>query len=275
MNQTVPRIAIGNPATASERTIVTSLNLDHPIRLVTFDLYDTLVEAMPPRWERFAIASTRAGLTADEMLFRAADRVAEDFYTRENGGTPIRDRSPEDIEAFRLAYTATMLEWAGLPHDAATARAVRDIYRGELDAIGWNYRVFDDVEPALDALAEAGVKRAVISNADADVTNFCLHMGFAKQMDLIVTSALVGWEKPDARTYFAALDPLEVAPGDALHIGDQALSDVAGAGAIWMAAALIDRYDRHTDWEHDALRVGSLMVLADLVIGHNRQFAVR
>jgi putative hydrolase of the HAD superfamily len=254
---------------------VTSIALDRPIRLVTFDLYDTLVEAMPPRWERFVTASTRAGLSADAMQFRAADRVAEDFYTRENGKTPIRDRAPEEREAFRLAYTATMLEAAGMPHDPVTVQAVRDIYRGELDAIGWNYRVFDDVSPALEALRGAGIQRAVISNADADVTAFCLHMGFAQQMDLIVTSALVGWEKPDPRTYFAALDPLGVAPEEALHIGDQALSDVAGARVIGMAAALIDRYDRHGDDEHDAIRVRSLADLAAMVIDHNRQFAFR
>lgn len=254
---------------------MTSIALDRPIRLVTFDLYDTLVEATPPRWERFVIASSRAGIEADAMRFREADRAAEDFYTRENGKTPIRDRAPGEIEAFRLAYTATMLQAAGLPHDPETTRAVRDIYRGELDAIGWNYRVFDDVAPALDALREAGVMLAVISNADADVTAFCLHLGFAKQMDLIVTSALVGWEKPDPRTFHAALDPLVVAPGEALHIGDQALSDVVGARAIGMAAALIDRYERHTDGEHDAIRVTSLTDLASLVIAHNHQFTLR
>lgn len=240
-----------------------------PISLVTFDLYDTLIEAETPRWERFAISAQRAGLDGDAMTFRAADRVAEDYYTIENGGIPIRDRSPEDIEAFRVTYTAKMLEAAGLAHDLETARQVRQIYVGELDAEGWKYRVFDDVMPALTMLEEAGIKRAVISNADADITEFCLHLGFARHMDLIVTSALVGWEKPDARTFFAALDPLEVAPEAAIHIGDQVLSDVAGARAIGMGAALIDRYNRHTDDEHDAVRVESLTQLAELVIAHN------
>ena len=240
-----------------------------PIELVTFDLYDTLVEADPPRWARFARAAQRAGIGGDVATFKAADRVAEDFYTQENGGIPIRDRSPEEIESFRLAYTATMLEAAGLPHDPETATRVRQIYVGEIDAMGWTYRVFDDVGPALRMLEEAGVKRAVISNADADVTEFCLHLGFAKHMDLIVTSALVGWEKPDPRTFYAALDPLMVEPESALHIGDQALSDVVGARAIGMHAAIIDRYDRHEDGEHDAIRVKSLTDLADLVIAHN------
>jgi putative hydrolase of the HAD superfamily len=246
---------------------------DRPIRLVTFDLYDTLVEADPPRWVRFARAAEQLGLDASAETFRNADRVAEDYYTVENGRLPIRDRSEQGVERFRLTYTARMLAAAGLPDDDATARRLRETYRSDLDAAGLTYRPYDDVLPALDALERHGVMRAVISNADADVTSFCLHMGFARHMDLIVTSALVGWEKPDSRTFFAALDPLEVAPGEAIHIGDQPLSDVAGARAIGMAAALIDRYGRHADDEHDAIRVGSLTELADAVIAHNRQFA--
>ncbi len=247
--------------------------IERPIRLVTFDLYDTLVEADPPRWVRYAKAAERAGLDGDADRFRVADRIAEDYFTVENGRLPIRDRSEQGVEAFRLNYNTRMLEAAGLPHDPETSHRVREMYVGEIDAVGWNYRVFDDVTPALETLERNGVKRAIISNADADVTAFCLHLGFSKHMDLIVTSALVGWEKPDKRTFFAALDPLEVAPEDAIHVGDQTLSDVAGARAIGMAAALIDRYDRHADGEHDAIRVRTLTELADAVIEHNRQFA--
>lgn len=253
---------------------MTKLATDRPVRLVTFDLYDTLVEADPPRWERFAAAARLGGISAAAGTFLAADRIAEDFYTLENGRNPIRDRSPGEIEQFRIDYTARMLEAADLPHDTGTALRVRDIYRGEIDAAGWNYRAFDDVLPALDRLEQNGVARAVISNADADVTAFCLHMGFAKHMNLIVTSALVGWEKPDPRTFFAALDPLEIAPEYAVHVGDQPLSDIAGARAIGMTAVLIDRYDRHCESELDVLRVRSLTELAEAVIEHNRDLVI-
>ena len=246
-----------------------------PIRLVTFDLYDTLVEADPPRWVRFASATNQLGLGGDAEAFKVADRAAEDFYTIENGKFPIRDRSADEKESFRIAYTARMLEEAGMPHNPETSRDVRRIYVSELDAVGWNYSVFEDVAPTMALLEANQISRAIISNADADVTNFCLRLGFAKHMDLIVTSALVGWEKPDARTFYAALEPLGVDAAEALHIGDQALSDVVGARAVGMGAAIIDRYDRHEDGESDAVRVSSLLQLAEQVIEHNAQFAVR
>jgi FMN phosphatase YigB (HAD superfamily) len=245
-----------------------------PIRLVTIDLYDTLIELDPPRWVRLASAAKRLGLPTDVDALRVADRIAEDFYTAENGSRPIRDRSPDERESFRLAHLARWLDAAGIPYDDQTLLELRQAYIDEFatEATRSNYRVFDDVTPTMLKLQEAGIKRAIISNADADVTELCTHLDFAHHMDAIITSALVGWEKPDPRTFYAALDHpmIDVAPTDAIHIGDQPGSDVAGAVAIGMRAALIDRYDRHEDNEHPAIRVRSLPELADLVIAHNQ-----
>src|SRR5688500_10481376 len=140
-----------------------------------------MIELVPPRWERLANALSRTGLTAEVEVLRAADRVAEDYYTIENGGVPIRDRGAEEREAFRLRYTAAWLEAADLPHDPETVGRVRREYLAEFETEpDWGtYRVFPDVLPALVRLRDAGVKRAVISNADADVTEFVTHLEFA------------------------------------------------------------------------------------------------
>lgn len=248
--------------------------LEDPIELVTFDLYDTLVEADPPRWVRFGQALEAAGLPVPIERIIEADREGEDHYTRENGRYPIRDRTPEEVQEFRLEQAWTYLNALGLPTDQDTVYRVQKHFWDETRKTGgWTYRAFKEVPRVLSYLEQHGIKRAVISNADADVTRFCLQMGFAEQMDLIVTSALVGFEKPDSRTFFAALEPLEVDPRRAIHVGDQHLSDVKGARAIGMGAALIDRYERHHPEEHDAVRVTSLMELAELVIAHNATFA--
>lgn len=239
-----------------------------PIRLVTFDLYDTLIEAEPPRWGRMANALAALGIPADLDALRTTDRIAEDFYTEENGRLPIRERPAAERDAFRDEYAARWLAAAGLPHDPATAQSVRRRYRAEFEG-GLVYRVFSDVMPALARLRAAGVKRAVISNADADVTALCTHLAFAHEMDAIITSATVGWEKPDPRTFHAALAATDTAPEYALHVGDQPRSDVIGALAIGMRAALIDRYDRHPHGEPPVLHVRDLTDLAEYVVRHN------
>ncbi len=237
-----------------------------PLELVTFDLYDTLIELHPPRWERLARACAAAGIETPVEALRDADRYSEDFYTTENGANPIRDRSAEEREAFRVRHMQIWLQAAGLPHDEATARDIRARYLSEFEteADYRSYRVFSDVLPALHRIRESGLKTAVISNADRDVTIICVHFEFAEQMDLIVTSALIGWEKPDPRTFQAAYETLSVDPGRCLHIGDQPKSDVAGALAVGMRAALIDRYRRHLDAEVPTF--ATLDEFADFVI---------
>jgi putative hydrolase of the HAD superfamily len=240
------------------------------IDLVTFDLYDTLIELNPPRWERLAAAARKQGIDADTIVLREADRVAEDYFTIENGRLPIRDRAQPEREAFRLELMRRWLEAAGLPHDPETTRAVRGAYISEFDEVPdhHHYRLFDDVLPALRTLRRAGVRTAVISNADADVTVVCTHFAFAPLMDLIVTSALVGYEKPDPRTYQAALEPLKVDPERAIHVGDQPKSDVVGALGVGMGAVLIDRYGRHDGV--DVPVVSTLSELADSVVAARR-----
>lgn len=244
--------------------------IDGPIELVTFDLYDTLVEADPPRWDRFHRALDLSGFSVSREDVIRADRSAENFYTIENGRYPIRDRNEGEVQEFRLAQARAYLKALDLPTDDDTTCTVQRHFRDETqNHAGWSYRAFKEVPQVLHYLERHHVKRAVISNADADVTRFCLHMGFASEMDIIITSALVGWEKPDSRTFFAALEPLGVSPERALHVGDQPLSDVVGARKIGMAAALIDRYDRFHDDEYPALRVRSLMQLAEHVVEYN------
>src|SRR5262245_58778650 len=104
-----------------------------PIRLVTFDLYDTLIELRPRRWERLAAALRRLGIAADPDTLRAADRIAEDYYTEENGRLPIRDRPRAEREAFRFRYMTIWLDAAGLPSDPATVRAAREGYLAEFE----------------------------------------------------------------------------------------------------------------------------------------------
>jgi HAD superfamily hydrolase (TIGR01549 family) len=239
--------------------MIATMDIDTgPIRLVTFDLYDTLIELHPARWERLSGVLTRFGIVHDPNVLKANDLVAEDYWTEINTIQPIRDRDPEIQDEIRIEYMRRWLEASGIIVDHDRAGTIRQNYRAEYEqrvrqavpGMVDGYRVFPDVNRTMQRLREAGVLVAVISNADDDVTDFCTRLQFAHEMDLIVTSALVGFEKPDVRTFQAALEPLDVAGPDALHIGDQPRSDVVGALASGMRAALIDRYRRHDPAYH-------------------------
>lgn len=249
--------------------------IEGPIRMVTFDLYDTLVEADPPGWVRFQRALTLAGLptfSLEESLRAYAS--GQEYYTHENSGNiPIRDRSQDGILEFRRNLTRVTMQALGLDPDDDTITRVQQHFQDESQPNKtYKYTAFEEVPDVLRQLKKAKIMRGVISNADNDVTRLCLREGFAEQMDIIVTSALVGWEKPDPRTFYAAIEPFNIPASSVLHVGDQIDSDISGARAIGMAAALLDRYDHYATAEIEGERVTSLMQLADIVIAYNASF---
>lgn len=262
-----------------ETRIVDTLG-QRPIELVTFDLYDTLIELHPKRWERLKTALDRIGVESNLDDLRTADIIAEDYFTIVNGAIPLRDRPAAERERLRLQYMTVWLEAAGIPHDELLVREARHNYMAEyetpavVDGPYGGYQVFADVMPATTRLHEAGLKTAIISNADSDVTDLCIHFDFARGMDLIVTSALIGYEKPHIKTYEAAFIPLGVDPAHALHIGDQPKSDVVGAHNAGMRAALIDRYRRHEPAAHDVPVFHGLDDLVDHVLAVNERAAL-
>ena len=53
--------------------------------------------------------------------------------------------------------------------------------------------------------------------------------GLLHYFETIVVSGEVGWAKPDPRIFAHALGQMEIAPGDALYVGDSTSHDLAGA----------------------------------------------
>ena len=83
----------------------------------------------------------------------------------------------------------------------------------------------------------------MVSNFDYTPTA-CLVLereGVADLFDTVIVSDEVGWRKPKAVIFELALRRLGVGPEQALMVGDRADIDVAGAQAVGMAAAWINR----------------------------------
>ena len=79
------------------------------------------------------------------------------------------------------------------------------------------------------------IKTGLISNAWSGLRSWITSQGFADAFDNMVISAEIGWVKPDARIYQAALQNLQVLPGEAVFLDDM-LRNVEGARKIGMHA---------------------------------------
>lgn len=191
-----------------------------PLRTITLDALGTLVELEPP-WEHLAAA---LGVEADQRLIGAVR--AEMAYYRDHSHTG-RDR--ESLEALRRRCAAVLSDGLGREVGVETMMgAIR-------------FRPYPDSGPALAELRARGLTLVCVSNWDCSLGQVLERCGLAEALDGVVSSAEAGARKPDPAIFTAALELAGCAPGEALHVGDTASEDVAGARAAGMAALLLDR----------------------------------
>ena len=80
-----------------------------------------------------------------------------------------------------------------------------------------------------------------VSNWDCSLPRVLERCGLDGLLDGTVTSAEAGSRKPDPGIFGAALELAGCEPSEALHVGDTAEEDVAGARAAGIRPLLIDR----------------------------------
>jgi putative hydrolase of the HAD superfamily len=224
------------------------------IRAVTFDAAGTLIEV---RWNPGAFAldcARNVGLRLDEAPAR--ERYERLLQTRWIEYT--RANETKDHELCRLWWRTLTLNWleslGEAQHiEAVMAEADRLLYGPEQT----QFRLFEDALPAVRKARKQGLKTAVVSNWDYSLHRVLEVLGARDEFDEVVASLEEGMEKPDPRLFRIALDRLEAAPGETLHVGDDPLDDVSGALGAGMRAVLLDR-------RRDFTKDGVLATLLDL-----------
>jgi REG-2-like HAD superfamily hydrolase len=100
------------------------------------------------------------------------------------------------------------------------------------------WAVAPGAEAALRRLRAAGVRTAVVSNWDTRLRPLLSDLGLTPLFDSVHVSAELGVDKPHPLIFNAALAALNVAPHEALMVGDDAANDVAGARGVGADALL-------------------------------------
>lgn len=237
-----------------------------PLRAITLDYWDTLYlgASVPERVRRRRegvgrmLEAIGVPLPAEqfEQLYRASAAEAERWWREEHRGYTSGDRI-RWILAELGVERPTECE-----HLAAACQLVDDTLveipppllpgaREALAALGERYR--------LAIVSDTGFAsgRAQDRLLERD--------GLLGAFDATLYSVDVGVAKPKPAIFHAALDALDVAPGEALHVGDNEFTDVAGALAVGMRAVRLDVVQERG--ETRAERVArSLTELADYLL---------
>lgn len=95
-------------------------------------------------------------------------------------------------------------------------------------------RLDPDALPLLESLRQRDIKTAIVSNspwgssASAWRNELARH-GLLERVDVSVFCGDVGWRKPNSAPFQRALELIQVAPADAIFVGDDPRWDVIGA----------------------------------------------
>lgn len=204
-------------------------------RAVTLDAMGTLVAIEPPGPRLQGSLARRLGLAVDLARCEGAMRVEMRHY---------RAHCVEARDAATLA--ALRLECASLLADAlALEVSGAELLPSLTDAIA--FHAYADAKPAIDELAAVGLRLAVVANWDVSLPDVLARLGLAERFEAIVTAAEVGAAKPDPAPFQAALERLGVEAGQSVHVGDDPVTDIAGARAAGFSAVLVDRSGRAPD----------------------------
>ena len=201
------------------------------IKAVFFDVDFTLIYPGPTfRGEGYQQFCARHGMSVDPSVFDQA--VLDASFLLDDAQDHIYD--PQLF----IRYTRHIIERMGGRGPGLDACAT-EIYREW--AACQHFSLYDDVDPTLSILAAGGLRLGLISNTHRCLTSFQSHFELEGLIAVAISSSQHGYMKPHPSIFEAALKLMNVAPQEAVMVGDSLKQDIAGARRIGMAAVLVNR----------------------------------
>ncbi|WOO82565.1 Haloacid dehalogenase-like hydrolase domain-containing protein 3 [Vanrija pseudolonga] len=240
-----------------------------PVRLVLFDVFDTLVTPRLPVHDQYAAEAVRLGLRVTPAGVKAGFRPA---FKEMNAQYPLYGKhsvpplTPEKWWS-TLIHKCMVHAGAGASEvdqkGSELAAALLKRFESEV-----GYRAFEDTMPTLRGLRELGIKTSVVSNADPRINLTLTALGIE---DLLSFPPTLSWDveasKPDREIFARACDACGEAMGEGvIMVGDELEADFGGATGAGIEGRLIRRSG---EWSEGAIReaeedLGSVNVVHSL-----------
>ena len=221
-----------------------------PIKAVLFDAGNTLVFIDR---ERTIPLLREAGAETGPERFREAECTALELISG-----LVDETSTGTEDDIWHQYFTTLFRENGVPEERLKEAGER-LTEMHHERHLWTH-VDDTTPPALEALRRAGIRLAVISNADGRVEAAIVASGIREHFEFVMDSELEGVAKPDPEIFLRACARLGLEPFECLYIGDLYPVDVLGARKAGLHAVLLDPLDRY---DHPVDRIPTVAYLPD------------
>lgn len=206
------------------------------IKLVTFDVTNTLLKFKVPAWQYYAMVAQDHGFKGTEEEVKTKFKTSfkqmweqhpnfgkksiewEEWWTRVVSMT-LKDHLPSNANLDIIAHK--------LIEEFRTDRCWQCVHGGH---------------QLIEHFRTLGIPVGVISNFDPRLNDILQNVSLHKYFNFIVTSYETGYSKPDKRIFKTAIERCAsaVTPSEALHIGDDVVKDYEGARAAGWHALLVN-----------------------------------
>jgi putative hydrolase of the HAD superfamily len=212
------------------------------INAVIFDLYGTLVDIETDESDPSVYAVLSQFLTYYEIILKPEELAAH--YQEISAAHMLEHPGPfGEIDIFQVFEEILEKGWGRKPERALViwvARLFRSLTRHR-------FGLFDDTLPALQEL-NRDLRLGIVSDAQWVFSEPEIRMlGLNPFFDTIVLSSRYFVRKPDPQIYAHALKAMWLPPAQAIYVGNDPQTDVAGPQALGMPVVIIDRIGQHRD----------------------------
>lgn len=209
----------------------------YPLRLLTFDIYNTVIRVRGSPAFQYAAVASQHGLNVDVqhlgVVYKKTWKHMKKQYP--NYGLNQGFVSKE----WWLEFVQRVFCAAGFTNDTQKLGEIAEhLYIHYHKATTWHE--MPEARSVLSALRQKGLHLAVISNFDETLETILKNMDLLQYFDFLVTSVEAKHEKPAPEIFRYALRKAGVNASEAAHVGDDVNTDYFGARKVGMHSFLLD-----------------------------------
>lgn len=215
------------------------------LRLLTWDVKDTLLRLRIPVGESYAAEARTHGLQVEA---EALSRAFHQAYKAQNQHFPNygldRGLSSKQwwldvvMETFRLS---------GFHEDKVLLPVAEKLYYDFCSNRNWE--LLPGARETLQQCQQLGIRMAVISNFDQRLAEILAQCDLQQHFEFVLCSENMGFAKPDKRIFLEALRISRVPPSLAAHVGDSYMNDYRAPREVGMHSFLIKTAGKPANWE--------------------------
>lgn len=212
-------------------SLILCLDLHVTIQAVLFDLDNTLTHR---DLTAQAYSCSLAEYYASAFAQVEPEKIIEIVRRIDNGGYPKKELLTHGSIGASAAYALLQeLSWLNPP-------SIDELAQFWFSQFGRCAVEMPDAKQVLEQLKSQGYQLAIVSNGGHDTRlNTIRGLGIADYFEEIISSGLVGFNKPQPEIFQITAQRLGVLPEHCLYIGDHPINDIQGAKnagmhALWM-----------------------------------------